>query len=202
MLYQYAIENDILNKNYAEFIKLPKMVREEKEIFSDLEIQKIEKNIDMVEWLDTVYILIYTGMRISELLGLTRFNVNLESGIITGGIKTDAGKNRTIPIHPKIYKYIKKWYDKQDDYLICTDKGKQIGQRKYREDYYLPALKSIGVRELNPHSCRHTFASLLSKAGAKTIAIQKLCGHADYALTADVYTHTDVEELKNAINLL
>jgi integrase len=202
MLYDYAMQNDIVNKNYAEFIIIPKEEKEEKERFSDLEIKTLEKYADTVEWIDTVLIMIYSGMRISEMLELTKFNVDLEKQIITGGVKTEAGKNRIIPIHPKIYKYIVKWYNKNGDTLICNEKGKYLSPNAYRNDRYIPSLKKIEVRTLTPHACRHTFASLMAKAGADTLAIQKIIGHSDYSTTANIYTHTDIEELKKAINLI
>lgn len=201
MLYSYAMQNDIVNKNYAEFLNLPKAEKEEKEIFTDLEIQKLEK-AEVTPWVDTILILIYTGMRINELLGLTKFGVDMENQVITGGLKTDAGKNRAIPIHPKILKHIKRWYDHGGDYLICDENGKRITDKKYREKYYYPTLKQLEVRELNPHCCRHTFASLMRRAGADTLAIQRLMGHSKYSFTADTYTHTDIEELKSAIILI
>lgn len=201
MLYNYAMQNDIVNKNYAEFVRLPKTEKEEKSIFNDLEIQKLEK-AENNPWVDTILILIYTGMRINEFLSLTKFSVDLDKQIITGGLKTEAGKNRVIPIHPKISKHIKKWYDKNGDYLICNDQGKHISDKLYREKLYYPTLKELGIRELNPHCCRHTFASLMRKAGADTFAIQKLMGHSKYSFTADTYTHTDIEELEKAIKMI
>ena len=197
MMYDYGMQNDIVNKNYAEFVNLPKFEKEEKEAFTDLEIQKLEK-AENEPWIDTILILIYTGMRINELLSLTRFSVNWDKQIITGGLKTEAGKNRVIPIHPKILKYIKKWYDKNGEYLICNEQGKHLLDKIYREKYYA-ALESLEIRKLNPHCCRHTFASLLDKAGADTLSIQKLIGHSKYATTADTYTHTDIEKLKKTI---
>jgi integrase len=200
MLYKYAIEDDIVTKNYADKLMMPTITKEEKEIFSDLDIKKMFDN-DTIEWVDTILILIYTGMRISEMLKLTRFNVNLKDQTITGGIKTDAGKDRVIPIHPKIMKYIKKWYDMNGDTLICRE-NKPITSNYYRRYLYPVALESLEIRKLNPHACRHTCASLLDKAGANTVAIQKILGHANYSTTADMYTHTDIEELKKAINTI
>ena len=136
------------------------------------------------------------------MLLLTKFSIDLDNWLITGGLKTDAGKDRTIPINKKIQPIIKKWYDRNGERLICNENGKAIGSRTYRENLYIPTLKAIGVRELNPHACRHTCATLLSKAGADTVAIQKILGHADYSTTANIYTHTDVEELKKAINMI
>jgi site-specific recombinase XerD len=61
-------------------------------------------------------------------------------------------------------------------------------------------LDALEIKRLVPHSCRHTFASMMAKAGADTLAIQRIIGHADYATTANIYTHESVEELKKAIN--
>lgn len=201
MLYDYACENDISTKNYAKFLKIPKQVKEEKEAFSELEVERIRTAAadGTVAWADTILMMIYTGFRITEFLELTRFSVDFKEGIITGGIKTDAGKNRTVPIHPKILQYMKAWYERNGQTLICDQNGRKISARKFREEFYMPALAAIGVRQLNPHSTRHTFATLLNKAGADTHAIQKMIGHADYALTANTYTHVDVEELRKNI---
>lgn len=141
-------------------------------------------------------------MRISELLNLTKFDVDIKKRIITGGVKTDAGKNRAIPINPKVYKYIKKWYNKGNNYLIFNAKGEKMTAKNYREDRYYPVLEKLGIRKLTPHCTRHTFASLMAKAGANTKAIQEIIGHEDYAFTANEYTHPDIEELKKAINMI
>lgn len=197
MLCDYAMQNDIVNKNYAEFVRLPKSDKEEKSAFTDLEIQKIEKSD--LPWTDTILILIYTGLRINELLGLTRFGVDLDKQLITGGLKTDAGKNRMIPIHPKILPLITKWYNKKGDYLICDDKGKRIRDKLYREKYYYPVLEKLEVNRLSPHCCRHSFASIMRRAGVDTKSIQILMGHTKYSFTADTYTHTNLDDLKAAI---
>lgn len=202
MLWDYALENDIVNKNYAKFVELPKTNKKEKKIFTDAEIKKLEDNADNVEWVDTILILIYSGMRISEMLGLTRFNVDLKKRIFTGGLKTDAGKDRIIPMHDKVYKYVEKWYKKENNYLIFRDDGKKFNAKYYREKIYYPALEKLEIRKLTPHSCRHTFASLMAKAGVDPLYIQRIMGHTDYAFTANEYTHTDITELKDAISMV
>ncbi len=199
MLFNHAAENDILNKNYAEFIKLPKTEKAKKERFTDLEIKKLFDNATN-EWTSSILIMIYTGMRISEMLNLTRFNVDLQAGIITGGVKTDAGKNRVIPIHAKIMPYIKEWHNKAGDTLVCDERGKKLSAKRYRENYYYPALVAAGVRKLVPHICRHTFCSMLAEKGADTLSIKLLAGHADYGFTANEYTHLEIESLKKAIS--
>jgi site-specific recombinase XerD len=201
MLYDYAIDNKIVDQNLGKKIKIKKEDSAPKDAFTDLEFKIIEKAAaEGVEWADTIMILLDTGMRISEMLLLTMFSINLDQQLITGGVKTEAGKDRIIPIHPRISQYIKKWYDKGGVRLICEDDGKPISTRKYREKYYRPVLEKLGVRMLDPHSCRHTFATRRSKAGVNTKALQDLLGHEDYALTANTYTHLDIDELRKAMN--
>jgi integrase len=198
MLYKHAMDEDIVDKNYAENIILPKAEKKEKEIFSDFEIKKMFDNSDM-EWVDTILMLIFTGMRISEFLNLTKFNVDLKNGIIIGGMKTDAGTDRLIPIHEKIMPFVQKWYNKNGDRLICDSEGKRILPKYYRENLYFPALKRLDIRPLNPHRCRHTFASIMKKAGADELSIKKIMGHTSYKFTEKVYTHTEIEQLKQAV---
>ena len=200
MLYGYALQNDIVNKNYGQFITLPRSNEEEKERFNDFDIDAMFKQVDQVPWVDTILIMIYSGMRISEMLELTKFNVDLKEGIITGGLKTDAGKNRVIPIHPKILPYIKQWYDKGGEALICNDNGKALTSSYYRRNKYYPALEVLGIKKLTPHACRHTFASLMARAKVDPLYTQRIIGHADYAFTANKYTHPEVEELRKAID--
>ena len=199
MLYDYAVQNDILSKNYAKFITLPKLERIQKERFSDIEIKKLFAQA-ADPWVQTVLILILTGMRISEMLQLTKFNLDLENGLITGGVKTDAGKNRIIPIHPSIAKFVSSWAAENGSTIICSSEGKKLAVKAYRNKYYYPALELANVRRLSPHACRHTFGSIMADYGAATLSIQKIMGHANYSTTADIYTHPEIDSLKKAIN--
>lgn len=198
-LYDYAIKNDITNKNYAEFIKLPKEDKDEKEIFNDLHIQTMIKNIGKSEGLDSILVLCYTGLRANEFLPLTKFNIDLEREIITGGIKTDAGRDRIVPIHPKILPIIKRWHNKPGEFLFSTDEGKKVSYKKFCNEYYYPALEEFGLPRFTPHTTRHTFGSMMAKAEASTLAIQKIIGHSDYSTTANIYSHVNIEFLKEAI---
>jgi integrase len=198
MLNSYAVQHDITQKNYASFIKLPKWVKSEKEAFTDVEIKKLFDSVGSEKWADTILIMIHTGMRINELLSLTKFQIDLTNNVIKTGSKTDAG-NRVIPIHAKIKPLIVTRYEEAEDYLFSNQR-KRIDPNNYRRHLYYPTLERLGIRRLTPHSCRHTFASLLARAKVQTVNIQKLLGHTDYSLTANVYTHPDVLELQTAIN--
>ncbi len=197
ILFDYAMADDIVDKNYARLIKVsaPKTKRKA-EVFTDLEIKTLEKNTD-IEWVDTILFFIYTGMRIGEVLALTKFNIDIERMLITGGAKTDAGRDRVIPIHPKIQKFVKKWYQAEGTHLISRN-GKEIRTGYYRQYLYYPTLERLGLTRLTPHKARHTFATMLHEAGVDIKTRQMLLGHSDEATTHH-YTHPDIDMLKKAI---
>ncbi|MCC8128592.1 MAG: site-specific integrase [Clostridiales bacterium] len=196
----YALQNDIVDKNYADFVRLPKKERVEKEHFSDVEVEKIRQAAEAgVPFADCVYMMIKTGLRISEFLALDRFSVDLEENVLRGGLKTDAGRNRVVPIHPTSVPIVRSWLAKGGERLICQENGKGYSAKTFRERCYYPALQAAGVRLLNPHCTRHTFASQLAAKGVPPLEIQHLMGHTDYSFTADTYTHVDLEPLKKAV---
>ncbi len=199
-LFNMAIDDDIIHKDHSS-VRLPERKQATIEVFSDIEIKTIRNKADEVEWLDTVLIFIYTGMRISELLALTKFNINFKEGLITGGAKTEAGKNRVVPIHDHIKKYIHERYREEGEFLISRN-GQAIKPDYYRKRLYYPALKKAGIRRLSPHKARHTFATMLHNAGVSPKVMQLLLGHADYSTTANIYTHPEIESLKNGIAAL
>lgn len=117
------------------------------EIFSADDIKILFENDD-VHLVDTILILIYTGMRISEFLNLNKFQVNLQEMVIVGGLKTDAGRDRIIPIHPKIQKYIINHYESCQNKLI-EHNGKPYTSRYYRKCYYR-VLEELSARRYHP----------------------------------------------------
>jgi len=197
LLYKYALENDICYKNYAEFVKLDKEEKKEKEIFTSEEIQKIKDNISL-PGADIVLILIYTGMRINELLNLKKDDINLEKGFIKGGLKTEAGRNRVIPIHSEIYELISTLHKNcTQEFVFMRTEEYRLTDNYFRKYVYKPLLEQLNIEYKTIHTTRHTCATMLKEAGADTEAITKILGHTDYAFTANTYTHVDVEFLKN-----
>ena len=210
-LSKYAMERDIIQKNYAQFIKLPKAEKCEKQIFTAKEVEILFKN----RWKKTAQIIltfIYSGMRIEELFSIETKNVYLADRYMIGGEKTAAGRNRIIPIHEKIYPFIESWYNPDNKYLLTNSKGGKKNARNFREREFYPFLEEIGIisktdktRRLTPHSTRHTFASMMVQADAKPELLQKIIGHENYETTVDIYTHftkDDISEMLNQINAI
>ncbi len=193
-LYKYAIQNDIVQRDYSQYVKVGKNETKEKTIFTDIEIQRLFEN-DNLPYADAVLILLYTGFRVQEYLNIRKTDVDFTHGVITGGLKTDAGRGRAVPIHPKIMKYVKAKYD------ACSDpfgKLTPITQSCFRT-HFEQLMKQLHIEGKTPHCTRHTFATLMGREGVDALAITQIMGHADYGFTVKHYTHTDVGYLAEQI---
>ena len=201
MIFNYALKNEFINKNIVPFVELGKKERViERKIFTDEEIQILWKNKgDKIT--DITLILIYTGMRINELLHLKNKDINLEERYLITGSKTDAGKDRLIPINYKILPLITKRMTINHEYLFYSRNNTPIIYNNFRVDFK-ERLNELGIQEHTIHDTRHTFATLLSNANANSTAIKNIIGHSDYKITEKIYTHKDKEQLKKAIDLL
>lgn len=125
----------------------------------------------------------------------------LSEWLFKGGIKTASGKNRIVPIHTAIRTMIKKRIADNGNRLF-TENGKHIGNNKLTK-HFKDALVTSGITtEHTIHDCRHTFTSLLDSSGANPICIDRLVGHASKSITARTYTHKDIEELREAVELI
>lgn len=194
MLCKYAMENDILVKNYAEFVKIPKFEKKEKRIFTSEEIQALWEHSDNKN-VQAVLFMIYTGFRIGEMTELKVENVNLSEGYVIGGEKTKAGKNRLVPMPPNIpelSQFLEGWCNEAVSGRLFPLKNK-----KFHKEVFDSALieANINPEGLTPHCTRHTFASISSRAGVKPESLQKIIGHANFSTTAEVYIHQDITNL-------
>ena len=195
-LWDYAMQLDIVDRNYAKYIYIQKKEKTERLAFTQEQLDLMWENVDAVPDLKYVLILCYTGMRIAELKSALTENYNKEEGYFITGVKTEAGKNRVITISPKIAHFF-------DD----LGKGKYLFTTKavndFRDFVFYPALKAIGLDPLNddgthiytPHVCRHTFATLMKETDAPATDKLKLIGHTKLEMTAH-YTHTDLDSLR------
>lgn len=209
-----AMQDDIINKNYAQFLVLPEAEAKEKETFTQSEIDLLFKHEHLLT-AQIILVLIYSGMRIDELLCLTKADIHLKDRYIVGGEKTEAGRDRIIPIHNKVYGYVKNWYkDSSSIYLLPNEKGGKMNKDNFRKRNFYPLLVDLGIIDpiqkgvkprLTPHSTRHTFISMMVKNDAKPELLQKIVGHEQYDTTIDYYTHIgkdDIKMLVDAVNAM
>jgi len=200
-LYDYSMANDIVDKDYSEFITIGKKQEKiHRTPFTPAEIEKLWENVGRHEWIDTVLIQIYTGLRIGELLSIKTEDVHLEEQYMRGGMKTDAGKNRIVPMHNRIIPLIEKRY-KADNGLLVVYNDSAVSYYTYRDVYWKNIMEQLQMTHL-PHDCRHTFASLADSVGMNKLCIKRIMGHASSDVTDSVYTHKEVEELLAEVNKL
>lgn len=215
MLCKYAMENDIITKDYSQFIKLPKFEKTEKVVFTEEQITTLWQHSDDKR-AQAILAMIYMGFRIGEILMITPADIHFDEGYVISGEKTEAGKKRVIPFPPSIpevKEFFRSWCDGVPEHVHVWDKS----INKFRDNVFYACLIDFGLinatinshgkyvfngPHLTPHSTRHTFGSLSAKSGMRPDALQKIIGHANYAVTADIYIHKDVEELKTAMTSL
>lgn len=199
-MYRHAMENNIIDRNYAELVKLPKMEENKKRAFSDIEFAILEQNWRTVPGGDAVYALCYLGFRVSEFCQLTQFSYDQKNKTLTGGLKTEAGKNRVVPIHPKIQPIIDAWASRGCQALYCDERGKPYNKDSFRIKVWNPVIRALGLPDdLTPHSARHTCGTRLSASGARPEDIQRILGHEDYSVTANTYINQDMDALRTAM---
>lgn len=191
----WAVREEICTTNFAKFVRLPENVKKEKDIFTEKDIQKLEK--DGSDAAKIVLMLLSTGMRIGELFGLPL--ADYHGDYVIGGEKTEAGKNRVIPIRPEGKAYFEYFKQKaKGDLLLSGYEGQKVPANFRRRDFY-PMLDRLGIERKTPHSTRHTYTSRAVKEGLAPEMLQKILGHADYSTTANIYTHIDAQTLVDAV---
>lgn len=203
-LYSYAMERDIVGKDYSQYLDIPSVgAKRPRNALNDLQLAKLTLlALDGFPWADTALMLCYTGFRVSEFLQLTCFSYHLEEGgYLQGGLKSEAGKNRIVPVHPRIKPYLMKRIEYGGDTIICESDGSAISPARYRE-YFRLVVERLGVPDATPHWCRHTFATLLHVAKADPLTVKWLLGHSTKTDITSHYTHETIGELKEAIALL
>ena len=196
LLYKYAALTGIATNNAAAIVERPTRPKSKlhKPFTADeiAELWTYENNL--MAHLALIYI--YTGLRPSELLNMRREDVHLEERYMIGGMKTEAGRGRTIPIAEKIVPLIKELLESNNGEYLCGIKRYE----RLREKWAACALPVIHNHLL--HDGRHTCETLLDNARVAKRTIQLILGHAGKDIDEAVYTHKTRQQLIDAINLI
>lgn len=205
-LFEYAMEHDIVQKDYSDFVKVrDEMPGTNKTAIPAEDRQKIWQAIDAGNPdAEIAMIYLYTGMRPTELLEMKKENVDLETRIMVGGIKTEAGKDRHIPIHKCILPFVERLMATEGEYLIMRyDRGKpqQLTYSRYSVYNWAPLMEQLGMTGYTPHYGRHTCATMMREAGVADDLRKLILGHKSKDIT-DRYTHHSDAMLVEAIDQL
>lgn len=207
-IYKFCMENDICEKDYSQFVKITSTAeKKDKKPFTKEEISTIWKNINWIQttpkqnvltdvrMIDSIIVLLYTGMRIGELLEIKPEDIHIdERWIDLRGTKTKAAK-RIVPIHKKIIPVLEnRLAECKGEYLFCGSDGKKLPYMRYKNMFYKLFMEEFKI-ERTPHECRHTFVTIAAASGMNNILLKKMIGHASSDITQSVYTHTYIEDL-------
>ena len=186
-MYKFADIHELIEKDYSTHVTIKTENDDIKGVpFTPDDIKNLWSNkSDPV--CANIMILIYSGLRISE---YETAEINLKDGYFFGGVKTDAGKNRYVPIHSAIMPLIKR-HPNRISMSICG----------FRTKMY-EVLQRIGIEKHTPHDCRHTFAMLCDQSGIKETDKKMMMGHAFQDVSNSVYGHRTLEYLKEQIELI
>ena len=188
-LYRYAMENDIVEKNYAQFVSIHQEDDTEKgEPFSKEELALLWNNKDNPK-VQMILIMIYSGFRIKA---FETIEIDLEQNYFKGGVKTAAGKGRLVPIHSAILPFVKSFRNNFPGFR----------SRTFRSCSFYPTLERLGIattqsgKKHTPHDCRHTFSWLCDKYGVDELSKHLLMGHSlGKDVEKAVYGHRTYEQL-------
>lgn len=205
-MYSYAMRLDICGKDYSEFVDIARYKDKNpnaraRDRISEEDINKLWTASENEE-AQIALMLIYTGVRVSELLDLKKSNINLdEQWFDVVKSKTENGI-RKVPIADKLMPFFKSWYKRDCEYLICTHDNEHFTYRNYYDSYWKPVIAQLGIdSKTTPHFTRHTCVSMLADAGVTPTIIKKIVGHSGaMSVTESVYTHLDIKVLVDAVN--
>lgn len=198
-VYKYALTNDMVSKNYAEGIEVSEKAEAVGAIFTPDEIKLLwENKNDLI--VQRILILIYTGMRVNELLKLKIDDINIEEGYAIGGSKTDAGKDRIIPFHDAILPFVKNLMQ-DNTYLIQGRSKKGTLAYSTMQYQYKEIMDKLGMNHVI-HDTRKTAVSVMHGAGIQMEVIRAIVGHSGKGVTESVYLHKSPKELVDAINTI
>lgn len=208
LLFDYAVANDVVERNIArQFTVTSGYVRTPKHMpYSEEEMQLLWDNINNYPCIDMILIQCYSGWRPRELCNLLLSDVNFDAGTMTGGLKTNAGKNRIVPIHSRILGLLQARYQQSVElgspYLFSDFAKGKVRQIRYQRfwDYYHAAIVGLNLNpEHKPHDGRKHFITMAKKYDMDEYALKHLVGHYISDLTERVYTERSIDWLKSEI---
>ena len=210
LMYKYAQELKVVTENFAQFIWIPRSEQGTYNAFSEKHEAILFKAANSG---DSGALLIicdcYLGFRPTAFLSIETADYDAIEQTVTGGIKTEAGKNRTLPIPQKIKPFIEQLAAKECKYLF-SQQDKPMSAREFRENIFYPTLDKLGIQVVpstgekpfyQPYSCRHTFATKMKNIVGSDKDKAAIMGHTSYEMTLK-YQHEDLESKRGIMSQL
>ncbi len=208
--FNYLTDSGFLSVSPAELLESPKAGRRLPTVLSVDEIRNILDSIDLSTssghrnraMIETLY---SCGLRVSELTGLRLGDLFFDDGFLRVVGKGD--KQRLVPVSREAVRQITLYLDqrkhlpqdpKYKDIVFLNNKGRPLS----RVMVYMivkEAVEAAGIlKNVSPHTFRHSFATHLVQGGADIRVVQEMLGHESIA-TTEIYTHLNREHLRRTL---
>ena len=217
LIYKYGIPRQCIpeNLNLAQFLRVSGEDAARRDSFTDVQIEMIRRQIGITPMAEYVYCLIYLGFRPSEFLALDRKQYDAERRCFIGGSKTAAGIDRVVTVSPKIQPYISQLAaGHTSGAFFCDSEGKAFNLKPFTEAVFYPVLEAAGIdnpiveiaggvkrHKYSPHSCRHTFTTLMKRVDAPSKDKLELVGHSSEEMLR-YYQDVDIADLRKITDAL
>lgn len=195
---EYAQMEGILHSNPADDLTTVARQKSTREIFTEEDIQKIKAS--SLPAAQIALIMISSGCRPGELFTVPLANCGKDHMI--WGSKTEAGKNRVIPIGSdgvEAYKTITILSTAKGGALLVDGYDGSRNPDNFRRRDWAQLMREIGREGMTPYSCRHTFITRAIRGGIDLISLEAIVGHVDKE-TTKLYTHLRAKDLVSAVN--
>jgi len=204
--FKFLCREGILEKNPVQRIATPKLGRKLPRFLSLDELERLFKTPDVTTLLgarDRVILeLLYgSGLRVSELAGLNRQDIDASSLLVR--VQGKGSKERIVPITRYALEGIQNYLQMREDdqeALLLNYQGSRLSVRSIRRILEKLALEAGIPKHLHPHMLRHSFATHLLDGGADLRSVQELLGHAKLSST-QIYTHLTKERLREVYDV-
>jgi integrase/recombinase XerD len=205
--FRYLMERDLIRKNPCDQIDAPRLPKRLPEYLEPEEVERLlaATTASTPEGVrdNAMFEMIYaTGLRVSELVGLDLYRVDLEMGCVT--VMGKGSKERVVPMGIPASKAIMNYVENvrplilgrfRSDALFVTRRGKPMTRQSFWKIVKKTALRAGIMKEISPHTLRHSFATHLVQNDADLRWVQIMLGHADIS-TTEIYTHVARQRLK------
>lgn len=208
-IYKVALGNDWALRDYSENVdcSTAKELRNNKSRFTESDIsymfQQMYYEMPGGNYVDYILCMCYLSFRVTEFISLTKEQYFVtDDGIpyFVGGMKTSAGRDRKVPIHPRIQHIVEQCLERDGETIFCNkDDGKAFSYTRFRYRFD-KNMDYLGFgRVYTPHSCRRTFSTRLSASGANEANLIALMGHTSVDIDYKHYINQEINTLYDAV---
>ena len=210
-VFDLAVEDGHMKSNPTESKRLfMKGTKQKREALRDCDVKEIMDKLSLLEAKDRIplAILLYTGVRRGEALGLRWENLDWKRGVIhieqavtflnnqpvLGETKSDAGI-RTVPFDERLMEILRPY--RQISGFIVGDGVTPMTERTFTRMWQRIG-RTIDLHGATPHTFRHTYITLAASSGIDVKTLQSIAGHSDIKMTMDRYAHKRDEKIVEA----